>query len=532
MPAPPRFFEPAAVAFAILVGAVARLWNIHQIGLSHFDAGVYAQSSLWPWTGKFHFDQGYFSPPLFPILWGLGNLLAGGPSDWIGSLLSALSSTALIPLAWWLSRSWFHAWAGIFAAWMLAVDGLAISFSRVALTDSLFALLFLAGFATCRFTLDRPTWSRITLAAVCVGLAWNTKYNGFMPIVLSAGFIPGPAFVSRLRTWLAISALSAALYLPWAISFHVEHGYESLIDHQRGYFLGPANYQQTLSEISSEYLLVYPPVVIAAFAFGGILLGQAGHFPLGFLVTIIPLALQPYLFVEYVGMPVFALCVIIFQIKGWHRWGWLWVLAWVLFLPGLYSPYLRLWIPTQLIMVMLVTKGVSTITVPEKVATPARRRQILGGGIAAALFVLALTGWVQRDRLATWQREVWEARAGYRTIAAEISGLSAEESLIFTLTRWPLNYYLALDGRAVRPMAEPTPLEAKSGDLFVTDHTLADTPAFRPLVDSLTQEWERVDVSRPDLDIVTRLDDAHGPVRNWADLQADRRDEIQVFRKR
>jgi hypothetical protein len=104
--------------------------------------------------------------------------------------------------------------------------------------------------------------------------------------------------------------------------------------------------------------------------------------------------------------------------------------------------------------------------------------------------------------------------------------------LIFTLTRWPLNYYLALDGRAVRPMAEPTPLEAKSGDLFVTDHTLADTPAFRPLVDSLTQEWERVDVSRPDLDIVTRLDDAHGPVRNWADLQADRRDEIQVFRKR
>ena len=53
----------------ILVGATLRLWRVSELGLVHFDEGVYAISGLWETAPseetRIYPKQILFSPPLF-----------------------------------------------------------------------------------------------------------------------------------------------------------------------------------------------------------------------------------------------------------------------------------------------------------------------------------------------------------------------------------------------------------------------------------------------------------------------------------
>ncbi len=231
-----------------LVGALARLWGLHRLGLSHFDEGMYAMAAFWvaqP-TGFAGIDPSasLYAPPVFHLLNGFSYLLLGY-GDLPLILPSLVAGVAVIPLAAWIARRAFGPGAAVAAAALAALSGADVAFSRMALTDSLFLATWLLAMAAGLRFLERPGVGRALLLGLAVGLAQNTKYNGWLSgVVVGVAGLLGmwPEMPSdrranrRILLGLAIAAVVSALcYLPWFRWVEAHGSYAALMDHQRGY---------------------------------------------------------------------------------------------------------------------------------------------------------------------------------------------------------------------------------------------------------------------------------------------------------
>ena len=540
--------EIGIVILVTLLGAGIRFWGITQMGMSHFDAGIYAQSGLWPWTGAFHFQQGYYSPPLYPLLIGVVNFLAGGPVDWAGTLISVLAGTALIPVCWWTGRSWFGPGAGLLTAFLVSIDGLQIIFSRVGLTDELFTLFFVAGLAAVRSAIDHGGWRRILLTGLLVGLAWNTKYNGFLPLALGAGFLFDHPFVRRATRLALTSLVSLTLYLPWALWFHVEHGYQTLIAHQRGYFHGLTGAAGNWAEFLHDMDIVATPTL----GIGIILLllttarsirgwGLLALAILGLIASAIELFGWPWMIwlpLAYFGA---------WRAEKWsRRFGFIWILTWLLILPALYTPYLRLWLPTEAVVLLLASAGLVELADLKGCPSNAESRQDgrliqwlpVTIGLFLVLFLLPLGA---SARFRFWLETSYRPHEGYKQKGLEhinYEFLSFEGIHVFSLARPPLNYLLQRSLEELRSLKNPSTKEmfVLSGDplnlneigpdsVLVVDRTLLDTPSFQSTFDAAMGRMNHQVLGPIDPDVVTLLDDYHG-----ANLRRDLPSFLQTYR--
>ncbi|MDA0282033.1 MAG: glycosyltransferase family 39 protein [Planctomycetota bacterium] len=173
------------VALAItIVGFAARFALLDQLAIEHFDEGVYASNLWFPDEGFQYPDRFLYAPPLVPSLieW---SMLLFIPARWAAFLPSLILGSLTVPLAWWSLRRWSNGPAGIAAAALVALSDFHIAMSRSALTDApLVFFLLLAVWLTIE-SLSKSDLRLAAMAGFATGLAWATKYNGWLPIAIA-----------------------------------------------------------------------------------------------------------------------------------------------------------------------------------------------------------------------------------------------------------------------------------------------------------------------------------------------------------
>ena len=227
-----------------------------RMAIEHFDEGVYASNFYCGHlTPEFQFpDRHLYAPPVLPTLLEEPLRLTGWGSSvmWVNVVAGAL----MAPLVWWTTREWFGPTAGLVAALLAATSDYHIAFSRAALTDALLALCMLAGvFAWWRAVLTgRPLW--IAGAGLLAGLAWCTKYNGWLTLAVTGSGTFGWLLVSRPRsvswtvsvlTWCATVGIAAGLF--WAIALRGLAdlgGYGAVAENHGRYFTGLSDWLPNL----------------------------------------------------------------------------------------------------------------------------------------------------------------------------------------------------------------------------------------------------------------------------------------------
>ena len=176
----------------LLAGIVLRIAAVSRSAVEHFDEGVYASNIFFPPPEYAYPMQRFFAPPLVPALieasWRRGCSLAC-------PRISRPSCPAWLPAGpqsralWWFGRSWFGPRAGLAVATLCALSPFHIAYSATALTDILLGLwLVLAVDAAARSLFQRDLRWAIG-AGLYTGLAWWTKYNGWLPLAIEAAGI-------------------------------------------------------------------------------------------------------------------------------------------------------------------------------------------------------------------------------------------------------------------------------------------------------------------------------------------------------
>lgn len=508
---------PLRVELIILVGALAvgcwlRGRQFFELGLSHHDEGVYAISSMTPVRSLSELlsvlvGQGLYSPPVFPLLGRLACFVLGTPTEF-GVLLTSLTfSILMIPLLWWIGRDWWNASVGLLAAWLCAVDGMQILFGRCGLTDATFAFFFVASLWLGRRALTADSFRWAMLAGLFAGFTWNIKYNGFTVVVLLLGFVDWQRWREQVTRILVLGAVAAAVYLPWALVFHVKHsgGYSALTSHQAGYFFGPfavasgwhtAWLNDQAVRNASTGIVAGLGTAAASISLSGLVLGSALTAVLASrwaLVGWLPLAL--------VGIASAGPSSL--------RRGALWSAAWLLVLPAMYTPYFRLWLPTESLGLLVAASGAVAL------AHFCQSTTRLKWAVAGVLVLLAVLAYAASplDRLSP----IPTTPAGYRPAALAIIDTAEQQRprQIFALVRPPLR--LCLAGIPVTYLSgEQLPASMQPGDWLLVDQSLTDAPqTFRTQVQTLHKmgQLQRVSELPVDASLPTLLDDHPGLVQ-------------------
>ena len=241
------------VAFLILLmtalGACLRLWGAHRLGLSHFDEGIYARAGTWPFLPGGFPSVGpgvmAYAPPVYPLLIGVASLPVG-PSDFAAIGVSLTCGILTIPVVGWLGWRTFGPEAGMASAGIATLSGAHVVFSRMALTDAPFLLIWLLTLGLGARFLERPGLARAIVFGAAVGLAQATKYSGWIAGAIVAASACLVLLNDRRQGVRAlgfgiISAASAAIvYAPWFLFVEANGGYDRLLAHQRSYLGGSA----------------------------------------------------------------------------------------------------------------------------------------------------------------------------------------------------------------------------------------------------------------------------------------------------
>lgn len=361
--------EWAAVLSITVIAAVLRIAGFGRLGLDHFDEGIYASVGLWSLSpeGLRGIDPGLipYSPPAYPFAVGIAYLVAG-PSDLAAIAVSILAGIATIPIVAFLGRRAFGTGFGVATAGFAAASLPHITFSRMALTDSLFLFTWLVGIALGAVFLEKPGPIRAMLLGVAVGAAQLVKYNGWLVgAIVTLTAMLAPLTSTRDRDWRRLlrvfgwgslaAATAAMVYWPWFQFVEAHEGYRSLLRHQRGYLAGsPAWPLHWLTQVRQTVALSFPklegsPGVLLA-CLGMILLSILARARiqrpiwtvllvggLGVLLSRATLGWWLGLGFIYYGLRSDSTCVRLLAV-------W-WVVLTIL--TPFYHPYARLWLPVE-----------------------------------------------------------------------------------------------------------------------------------------------------------------------------------------
>jgi 4-amino-4-deoxy-L-arabinose transferase-like glycosyltransferase len=225
--------EATLFAAVVAVAAVLRFWNLTALGLTHFDEGAYTTTGRWLATlgREGAAFQPTFSPPLFPSLVGAAFALFG-VRDFVAVAVSAAAGSLTVGIVYLIGRAWFGRAVGVAAALMLAAAEYHVVFSRLALTDATFTLLFWVALACLFRGAEAGDRRWLVAGGVATGLCWNTKYHGFFPLAIVGVWLLARAARGErvpVRDFALASGVAAGMYLPWVVYVQATIGYAALV---------------------------------------------------------------------------------------------------------------------------------------------------------------------------------------------------------------------------------------------------------------------------------------------------------------
>ena len=260
----PSFIEAGSLTVFFAVGLMLRISLLHLESVEHFDEGIYA-SSLW-YDGQF--EQPYparhlFAPPL------LSTLMEGfswipGVARFAPFLPCVFLGTATILALWWLARSWFGKPAGLFIAAVGAMSDFHIIFSRMALTDVACLLWIVLSVSLGTRAISRQCFKTAAASGLVCGLAWWTKYTGWLPLaILCSGsglwwLWSGRTVIrfTRFAGILATIAIVATLtFAPWWWQLQPVGGYQAVSQTHASYLTGWSSWTRNLvRQLHAQFL--------------------------------------------------------------------------------------------------------------------------------------------------------------------------------------------------------------------------------------------------------------------------------------
>jgi len=261
--------ELVLIVLITLAGGVARGVKLNDVAVEHFDEGVYSSNLWFPNDGFTYPDRHLYAPPLVPSMIEWSMILCGGRSAPIlpGVLLGSLT----VPLLWLVTRRWFGGAAGTAAAGLLALSDFHIAMSRSALTDVPLVFFLLLAVWLIHEGVSRGRFGLAVAGGLVTGLAWATKYNGWLPLAIaisgSAGaclswkFFQKPDVTRRIgrdvcpSIPVVVTALSAAILTAAVIWIPVwidlPRGYTEVSSNHSRYVVGLAGWLPSLIQHES-----------------------------------------------------------------------------------------------------------------------------------------------------------------------------------------------------------------------------------------------------------------------------------------
>lgn len=292
MPSSLRSISRTEVCLAVAItalGLLVRVLFLNDVAVEHFDEGVYASNLWFPDSGFTYPSRHLYAPPLLPSLIEWSLIFFGSSGKWVPFLPGLLLGTATVPLVWWVARRWFGAAAGVAAAGLISLSEFHILLSRSALTDA--PMLFFLVLAVWLFheALASGSWRLSIAAGVATGLAWATKYNGWLPLAIGvSGASAAWLFAlrptgseTRRSTGLVLGSVitigvAGLVWLPVWSDLQSHGGYSAVAANHRNYVVGFAEWLPSLSRhvaVQEHFagLLTYASGMVAALAAGLVL---------------------------------------------------------------------------------------------------------------------------------------------------------------------------------------------------------------------------------------------------------------------
>jgi hypothetical protein len=194
--------ELVLVALVLFVGSGARLFALSRSAVEHFDEGVYASNVYFPPPEYAYPAQRFYAPPLVPVIIETSmtaGLLFGAPANRAALLPGVLAGCATIMALWVVGRSWFSPPAGLAAATLAAISPFHTVYSAAALTDVWLGLWLVLAVDAAGRSLARGDLRWAVAAGLYTGLAWWSKYNGWLPLAIEGAGLGVLAAVSWQR---------------------------------------------------------------------------------------------------------------------------------------------------------------------------------------------------------------------------------------------------------------------------------------------------------------------------------------------
>lgn len=253
----PQSASPAirktALGALLFIAFLLRAWQPSLISVEHFDEGVYASNFY-----SSHLDYSYpnrhlYAPPLFPALLEWLLIFTGNPHSvvWVNIVLG----TGLVAAIWWLTKLVAGEAAAMAAAAMATFNDFFITYSRAVLTDTPVCLFIVLAVASGLIAIRDDRRLAAVAAAIFTGLAWWTKYNGWLPLaILGAGLAGWIVFkrpqkkdwMPRTLTYVFIAAGAIVLWLPYLWSLQDNGGYAAVAKNHSDYIVGFEGWLESL----------------------------------------------------------------------------------------------------------------------------------------------------------------------------------------------------------------------------------------------------------------------------------------------
>lgn len=238
----------------VLLGLLQRCLFPQRAEVEHFDEGVYASNVAFADEPGRYPMQHLYAPPLSPALIEWSILLFGTAAP-AAMLPNLLAGTLTVLAVWWVGRNWFGPAAGVCAAALCAFSDFHVLYTRTALTDPLLCFWMLAAVYCIGEGHRRLNLRWSIVGGVFTGLAWWTKYNGWVPLAVQISGVAAWLLFHRehrrdagrhIAGVVVAAGVAALVWLPVWRGLQPHGGYAAVAQNHRGYFVGLAGWMESL----------------------------------------------------------------------------------------------------------------------------------------------------------------------------------------------------------------------------------------------------------------------------------------------